>query len=410
VERIGTSITRLPNYQFTKYASGVFSTRIPEDRRPNALARALAAARVRGPVIDLTVSNPTRVGIQYPPDLLDDLANPAALTYRPAPFGLPDAREAIAETYARRGLRMSADRIVLTSSTSEAYSILFKLLCDPGHSNVLTPIPSYPLFDHLTRLDGVGQHRYTLEYHGAWTIDLDDVDRVWSDATRAVLAVSPNNPTGSVIREGDAAELVRRCAERDAALIVDEVFCDYPLGRPLEEPRALAAPACLLCRLGGLSKTIALPQVKLGWMALDGPANLVAEALDRLELVCDTYLSVSTPVQVSARSLLEKGVAVRRQVLDRLRANDSTLRAVMSAASGATVLPADGGWSAVIRVPATRAEEALVLELLEQDSVVVHPGYFFDFPHEAFLVISLLPEPETFARGAQLIQDRVNAA
>lgn len=388
----------------------VFSTRLPDDRRPNAFARALAAARARGPVIDLTVSNPTRVGIQYPPDLLASLADPAALTYRPAPFGLPDARAAIAETYARRGVRMPADRIVLTASTSEAYSILFKLLCDPGHSDVLTPVPSYPLFDHLTRLDGVGQRRYALEYHGAWTIDIEDVDRVWTGATRAVLAVSPNNPTGSVLGDVDAAELVARCAARDAALIVDEVFCDYPLGSPIEEPHAFASPPCLLCRLGGLSKTIALPQVKLGWIALDGPARLVDEAVDRLELICDTYLSVSTPVQVAARTLLERGAAVRRQVLDRLRDNDSTLRTAMQDASGATVLPVDGGWSAVVRVPATRPEESLVLDLLEHDSVVVHPGYFFDFPHEAFLVVSLLPEPETFARGARLIQERVHAA
>jgi alanine-synthesizing transaminase len=388
----------------------VFSTRIPEDRRPNALARALAAARTRGPVIDLTVSNPTRVGLQYPADLLDGLADPASLTYRPAPFGLPDAREAIAETYARRGLRIGADRIVLTASTSEAYSILFKLLCDPGHSDVLTPVPSYPLFDHLTRLDGVEQRRYALEYHGAWTIDLDDVDREWTDDTCAILAVSPNNPTGSVIREGDADELAGRCLEQEAALILDEVFCDYPLGPPFQEPRPLVTPPCLLCRLGGLSKTIALPQVKLGWIALDGPADIVAEALDRLELICDTYLSVSTPVQVATRSLLEKGAAVRDQVLARLRANHTTLRATMGNASGATVLPADGGWSAVVRVPATRSEESLVLELLEQDSVLVHPGFFFDFPHEAFLVVSLLPEPPEFARGVQLIQDRVNAA
>jgi alanine-synthesizing transaminase len=388
----------------------VFSTRVSDDRRPNALARALTAARARGPVIDLTTSNPTRVGIPYPPDLLAGLADPTALTYRPAPFGLRDAREAIAETYARRGLRISADRIVLTASTSEAYSILFKLLCDPGHSDVLTPIPSYPLFDHLTRLDGVEQRRYALEYHGSWSIDLDGLDRAWTDETRAVLAVTPNNPTGSVLRQGDADELAGRCAEQQAALILDEVFADYPLGRPFDEPRALMTPPCLVCRLGGLSKTIGLPQVKLGWIALDGPADLVTEALDRLELICDTYLSVSTPVQVAARSLLDKGAAVRQQIVERLRANYAALGAIVSGSSGATVLPSEGGWSAVVRVPATRSEEALALELLERDAVVVHPGYFFDFPHEAFLVVSLLPEPAVFARGVQLIQDRVHAA
>jgi hypothetical protein len=388
----------------------VFSTRVPGDRRPNDLARALAAARARGPVLDLTVSNPTRVGIQYPADLLAGLSDPAALTYRPAPLGLREAREAIAGDYGRRGLRVDADRIVLTASTSDAYSILFKLLCEPGRSEVLTPVPSYPLFDHLTRLDGVVQRRYALEYHGSWTVDVDGLERAWSAETRAALAVSPNNPTGSVISDADADELTRRCGERDAALIVDEVFVDYSLGRPFDDPRAFRTPPCLLFRLGGLSKSIGLPQVKLGWIALDGPADLVAEALDRLELICDTYLPVSTPVQVAARTLLERGAAVREQILDRLRVNHTALGAIVTGAGGATVLPADGGWSAVIRVPATRSEESLVTELLERDAVAVHPGYFFDFPHEAFLVVSLLPEPGVFARGMELVQDRIDAA
>lgn len=388
----------------------MFSTRVPDDRRPNDLARALAGARARGPIIDLTVSNPTRVGIHYPPDLLAGLSDRAALLYQPSPLGLRDAREAIAETYARRGLPIDADRIVLTASTSEAYSILFKLLCEPGRSDVLTPVPSYPLFDHLTRLDGVGQRRYQLEYHGDWTVDLDGVDAAWTPATRAVLAVSPNNPTGSVMSAADAEELAGRCADRRAALILDEVFVDYPLSRPFDLPRAFATPDCLLCRLGGLSKSIGLPQVKLGWIALDGPDDLVAEALDRLELICDTYLSVSTPVQLAARSMLERGVPVRKAILERLRVNDSALRAIVTGADGATVLPADGGWSAVVRVPATRPEEVLVTELLEHDGVAVHPGYFFDFPHEAFLVVSLLPDPDVFARGMQLVQDRIDAA
>jgi alanine-synthesizing transaminase len=388
----------------------VFSTRVPDDRRPNNLARALAAARARGPVIDLTVSNPTHVGIEYPPDLLTGLSDAAALTYRPSALGLYEARDAIAGDYARRGLHIAADRIVLTASTSEAYSILFKLLCEPGRSTVLTPVPSYPLFDHLTRLDGVGQRRYALEYHGRWTADLEGLDAAWTPDTRAVLAVSPNNPTGSIVGDADADELTTRCAERGAALILDEVFADYPLAGPFVEPRAFAAPGCLLCRLGGLSKSIGLPQVKLGWIALDGPAGIVAEALDRLELICDTYLSVSTPVQIAVRSLLERGAAVRERILDRLRANDATLRTSMAGAGGATVLPADGGWSAVLRVPATRSEEALVTELIERDGVVVHPGYFFDFPHEAFLVVSLLPEPYVFERGLRLLQERLDAA
>jgi hypothetical protein len=275
---------------------------------------------------------------------------------------------------------------------------------------VLTPVPSYPLFDHLTRLGGVEQRHYALEYHGRWTTDLDGLDEAWTPDTRAVLAVSPNNPTGSILRDDEADELTNRCADRGVALILDEVFADYPLAEPIVDPRAFAAPRCLLCRLGGLSKSIGLPQVKLGWIALDGPADLVAEALDRLELICDTYLSVSTPVQVAARSLLERGAVVRERILDRVRANDATLRASMAGAGSATVLPADGGWSAVLRVPATQSEEALVTGLIERDGVVVHPGYFFDFPHEAFLVVSLLPEPYVFERGVRLLQERLDAA
>jgi len=208
----------------------------------------------------------------------------------------------------------------------------------------------------------------------------------------------------------DAEELAGRCADRRAALILDEVFVDYPLSRPFDEPHAFATPACLLCRLGGLSKSIGLPQVKLGWVALDGPDDLVAEARDRLELICDTYLSVSTPVQLAARSMLERGAAVRDQILGRLRANDVALRAIVTGAGGASVLPADGGWSAVLRVPATRPEDVLVTELLDRDSVAVQPGYFFDFPHEAFLIVSLLPEPDVFARGVHLLRDRIDAA
>jgi alanine-synthesizing transaminase len=388
----------------------VFSRRVPDDRQPNRLSRALARARQSGALLDLTVSNPTRVGIPYPADLLAGLADPAALDYAPSPFGLAAAREAVAAEYARRGVSIGADRIVLTASTSEAYSLLFKLLCEPGGSSVLTPVPSYPLFEHLTRLDGVEQRRYAIEYHGVWTIDRESLDGAWTANTRAVLTVTPNNPTGAALNAADAAELVGRCAQRDAALIVDEVFCDYPLQAALDESQALASPECLTFRLGGLSKTVGLPQVKLGWIAVQGPHAQAAEALDRLELICDTYLSVSTPVQTAAPGLLRNGVVVRDNILARIRDNYAHLRTSFPASGSAAVLPADGGWSAVVRVPAIRSEESLVLDLLERDRVVVHPGYFFDFAHEAFLVLSLLPGPDVFARGVRAIAGRIDAA
>lgn len=387
----------------------MFSSRVPRDRTPNQFSVALARARARGGLLDLTSSNPTHVGFEYPPDLLAALGHPSGLGYSPSAFGLADARAAVAEGYARRGLDVHMDRIVLTASTSEAYSILFKLLCEPRQSAVLTPVPSYPLFEHLTALDGVVQERYPLDFHGTWMIDFDSVDSTWSDSTAAVLAVSPNNPTGSVLRGPDADELDRRCASREAAIILDEVFCDYPLMADLAELTPLPDPQALTFRLGGFSKTIGLPQLKLAWIGVQGPASLVTEALDRLELIADTYLSVSTPVQLAARQLLDRGAAVRTQILERVRRNFAALQRILSD-SGATVLPADGGWSAVIRVPATRTEDELVLDLLEHDGVAVHPGYFFDFPHEAFLVVSLLPDAADFARGIQLVQDRINGA
>jgi len=385
----------------------MFSSRVPADRRANAFSAALARARGRGPLLDLTLTNPTRAGIEYPSDLLVPLSDPRGLRYEPAAFGAADAREAIAETYAQRGLSIGADRIALTASTSEAYSLLFKLLCEPGGSRVLTPAPSYPLFDHLTSLDGVEQAHYTLDFHGEWAIDPHSLDAAWTPATRAVLAVTPNNPTGSILRDGDADELVTRAAARRAALILDEVFVDYPLAGPLPEARALIEPPALTFRLGGLSKTIGLPQLKLGWIAVQGPDALAAEAMDRLDLICDTYLSVGTPVQLAARCLLERGRVVRQQILERVRHNYRALAATIG--GGASVLPADAGWSGVVRLPATLSDETVALDLLDRDAVVVHPGYFFDFRHEA-LVVSLLPAAEPFARGVQLLQERLNAA
>ena len=385
----------------------MFSTRVPDDRRPNDLAVALARARARGPLLDLTVSNPTRVGIQYPPDLLAALAAPAALTYQPAPLGMRDAREAVAATFARRGLRMDPDRIVLTASTSEGYSLLFKLLCEPGRSNVLTPVPSYPLFDHLTRLDGVDQRRYALEYHGTWSVDVECMDAAWTGDTRAVLAVSPNNPTGSMLTGAELAGLVDRCAAREAALIIDEVFVDYPLSVNGLVPAAVRD--CLMFRLGGLSKSAGLPQVKLGWIVVDGPDALVRSALDRLELICDTYLSVSTPVQHAAPELIAAGAQVRGRILDRIRANDRALRQLSASYPSIEALPCEAGWSAVLRVPSTRSEEDLAIALLESSGVVVHPGFFFDFAHEAFLVVSLLPQPEVFTDGIRRVMETAHA-
>lgn len=386
----------------------MFSSRVPSDRHPNRLARALERARDgRRTLIDLTVTNPTRAGFEYPPGLLAPLASPSALVYTPDPAGLTAAREAIAGDYRRRGLPVAPERILLTSSTSEAYSLLFKLLCDPGDA-VLVPVPSYPLFDHLTRLEAVRTRAYELEYHGRWAVEIGSVDREWSEDVRAVLAVSPNNPTGSILSAGELDALASRCARHDAALILDEVFADYRFDRShAAEP--LGPGECLTFRLGGLSKSAGLPQVKLGWIAVDGPPSVVGHALDRLELICDTYLSVSTPVQIAAAELIDAGARIRHQIQARISGNYAELHRMANAHPSLDVLHADGGWSAVVRVPSTRSEEDLVLELLERDGVLVHPGFFFDFSCESFVIVSLLPEPPRFAEGVRRLMERADA-
>lgn len=385
----------------------MFSSRVPGDLEPNRLTLALRRARAEArPLIDLTLTNPTAAGILYPSSMLDALSGAACMRYEPRPFGLQSAREAVAADYARRGIGVAPERIVLTASTSEAYSLLFKLLCEPAGDAVLTPVPSYPLFDHLTRLDAVRAIPYRLAYHGRWMVELDSVDTGWTPRVRAVLGVSPNNPTGSMLSAEELSALDARCAERGAALILDEVFADYPLDDRREEP---CASQCLRFRLGGLSKSAGLPQVKLGWMAVEGPHALVEAALERLELICDTYLSVSTPVQVAAPALIEAGTAVREAILARIRGNCATLRHLVAARPAIELLHADGGWSAVLRVPSTRTEEELVIDLLERDGVMVHPGFFFDFAHEAYLVVSLLPEPAAFREGISRLLERADA-
>jgi hypothetical protein len=389
----------------------MFSSRIPWDRAPNRLARAVASARSDArALIDLTATNPTTTGIGYPDDLLRRLASPAALVYTPHPFGLPEARDAVARDYRRRGMAIDSAGVVLTASTSEAYSLLFKLLCDAGDA-VLVPVPSYPLFDHLTRLDGIRASTYQLEYHGRWMVDFETVDRSWSPAVRAVLGVSPNNPTGSILSEGELSELENRCADRDAALILDEVFADYPLqaGGGHTAGPGLRGRA-LTFRLGGLSKSAGLPQVKLGWIGVDGPEPLVREALERLDIICDAYLSVSTPVQVAAPELIDTAHQVRARICTRIAGNYAELRRQASGHPSIQVLAAEAGWSAVVRVPSTRAEEELVLELVERDGVLVHPGFFFDFPHESFVIVSLLPEPAVFAEGVGRMLERARAS
>jgi aspartate/methionine/tyrosine aminotransferase len=379
----------------------MFSTRLPPHRVPNALSQRLAVLRrERVPFVDLTESNPTRAGFTYPDDLLQHLADPSALRYEPQPFGLPMAREAVAADCGRRGASVDPAQVVLTASTSEAYSWLFKLLCNPG-DEVLVPRPSYPLFEHLTRLEAVEAVPYDLEYHARWDIDVASVARAVSPRTRAILVVSPNNPTGSYLKRRELEALTATCEERDLALVADEVFVDFALDAPEDRVIDVALHAePLAFSLGGLSKSAGLPQVKLGWMIVGGTAARRAAALEALELIADSYLSVATPVQVAASDLLARGADIRRDIGHRLRENLERLRALAQSFPGTSVLTCEGGWYAVVRVPTTVPEEDLVLGLLDRERILVHPGYFFDFPREAYIVASLLPPPEVFGDAA----------
>jgi alanine-synthesizing transaminase len=382
----------------------MFSSRVPPDLAPNRLARAVAHRRAEGlSLVDLTESNPTRAGFRYPPDLLAPLADPRGLVYDPQPLGSREARSAVAADYARRGIPVDAGQIVLTASTSEAYSMLFKLLADPGEE-VLAPRPSYPLFEHLTRLDSLIVRPYDLEYHGVWSVDVGTAAEAFSARTRALLVVQPNNPTGSFLRRADLDWLASRCAEHEAAIISDEVFGEYELGDDVSDRGKVASRRDVLSfELGGLSKSIGMPQLKLGWILVNGPAPLANRALEQLEFVGDSYLSVSTPVQVAARELLERGAEIRAQIQARVSANYRELLRLAETTAACRVLRAEGGWYAILEVPAIDTEEDLVVDLVEREGVLVHPGYFFDFQREAYLVLSLLVSEAQFASAAECV-------
>ena len=409
----------------------MFSSRVPAGRTVNRLSRMYERLRSQGvDVTDLTESNPTRVGLHYPPGLLDALAAPEGMRYEPSPRGLPQARKAVAswlshaphercshvatklaESTARRGTcesrQIDPDRVALTASTSEGYACVFKLLCDPG-DHVLVPQPSYPLLEHLARFEGVEPVPYPLSYHGTWRIDLPALAEAAGSRARAIVVVNPNNPTGSFLAPEDHDAVTAICRERSLRLIVDEVFNGYPIDPLPGSARSVlsASAEVLTFVLGGLSKAVGLPQLKLAWTALDGPDDEVEPALDALDLVLDAYLSVSTPVQLAAERLLLAGTAVADQIRVRIAANHRKLARLVAEHPAAGLLRTEGGWYAVVQVPATKSEEALALELLEQDHVLVHPGYFFDFSREAFLVTSLLPEPERFAAAIKRVLAR----
>ncbi len=388
----------------------MFSSRTRWDLQQNPLSRLLARRRAEGRrLFDLTESNPTHAGIVCPDELLAALARPDAGRYDPSPFGLASARAAVETELGRRGFAVPAERVFLTASTSEAYAFLFKLLADPG-DEVLVPRPGYPLFDFLATLEAVALRSYPLVYDGSWRLDLAALRALVGPRTRAVVVVNPHNPTGAFLKRDELAALLDLCAERSLALVSDEVFADYAFR---DDPaRALGVardgPA-LAFALGGLSKSCALPQLKLAWTAVSGPAPLRRDALARLEVIADTYLSVGTPVQVALPELLSRRQELQAPIQRRLLANLAALGARL-AGSPATLLAPEGGWYAVLRVPATLSEEDRVLRLLAEQDVLVHPGYFFDFPHEAHLVLSLLTPEDDFREGLHRLLEDLRSA
>jgi len=385
----------------------MFSSRLHWDLRPNRLTQAIAAKRRAGVrLLDLTESNPTHAGLEYPREILRAFEDDRMLVYEPAPSGARQAREAVAGYYAVRGCDVAAERILLTASTSEAYAYLFKLLCNPG-DHVLAPRPSYPLFEFLANLESVEVRQYALAYHGGWGIDADAVAGAVTARTRAVVLVNPNNPTGSYLKRGERGGLVKLCGERGIALISDEVFADFALGSDAERVGTLAGvDECLAFSMSGLSKIAGLPQMKLGWIVASGPPDVRREAMEKLEWIADTYLSVSTPVQCAAARLLAAGEVVRRQIRERCAANLAWAREAL-AGSAANLLAVEGGWYITLQVPRIRSEEEWALELLEGDDVLVQPGFFYDFESEAFLVVSLLTVPEVFREGLRRLRKRV---
>ena len=390
-------------------ARRMFSSRLHWDLRPNHLAQVLGALRrQRAEIVDLTESNPTHAGLSYPEELiLGAFQDKRALVYEPVPAGMRAAREIVAGYYAARGLIVDPACVFLTASTSESYGWLFKLLADAG-DEVLVPRPSYPLFEFLAQMELVGVIQYPLVYSDGWSIDLDALAQAVTGRTRAIVLVNPNNPTGSFVKHGELERLVELCEERGLALISDEVFADYRFGPdPERVPSLTGIDEVLTFCLSGLSKVAGLPQMKLGWIIIGGPPALRSEAMERLELVADTYLSVGTPVQHALPGLLEAGESVRQQITARVGENLAFLRERIDDDSAARVLQVEGGWYATVRVPRTKTEEQWCLDLLQQDKVLVQPGFFYDFESEAYLVLSLLTPQDAFREGIRRLIARL---
>lgn len=393
----------------------LFSERTSWDLSENDLARDLGAARGEGrALVDLTESNPTRVGIADTSALVALLGHPRGATYAPIALGHEAARAAVVGYYAERGLAAPIDRVVLSASTSEAYGWLFKLLTERG-DKVLVPAPSYPLFAFLAALEDVELVPYPLMREAGFRIDLAALEAAIDEDTKAILLVHPNNPTGSFVRREEAFALEALALRHGLSILADEVFGDYAFpGLPDDRLPSFVGPRrSLTFVLSGLSKVVALPQLKLGWIVVLGPDDVAMEARHRLEVIADTYLSVGTPVQLALPEILAaRGpiqTAIRARTAKNLAALDATL-AALGAEAPVRRLPVEGGWYAILEVPRTRDEDAWVQLFVREEGIVLHPGYFFDLPDAGFLVVSLLPDPAAFAAAIATVVRRLGAA
>lgn len=380
----------------------MFARRTGWNLAKNAFALAVEKHQRAGRnLLDLTASNPTRAGLRQETEVLRALATPAALDYDPQPRGLLAARDAVVQYYRGLDAKLSPEQIILTTSTSEAYSFIFRLLCDPG-DEVLIPTPSYPLFEYLAEIQDVKLVPYELIYDDGWQIDFHSFGKSISPKTRAVILVNPNNPTGSYIKAAEREQLNLLCREHELTLLVDEVFFDFNLSKGHFKSFSRNQDA-LTFTLSGLSKIAGLPQMKVAWLTTSGPEDLVSTSLERLEVIADTYLSMNAPVQHAIPRLLAARASFQKELMARLNENLAELDRQLACQKLCSRLAVEGGWYATLRVPVTRTDEELAIELLEKMDVLVHPGHFFDYHSDGYLILSLMTPERTFSEGTERI-------
>jgi alanine-synthesizing transaminase len=384
----------------------MFSDRTNWKLTRNRLTKAIEQVVASGwRLLDLTLSNPTRAGLRYDDArILQSLASPQAMDYDPQPKGLPSARAAVAAYYqAQHAALVDPERLILTTSTSEGYSFVFRLLCNPG-DELLVPKPSYPLFEFLADLQDVKLAPYPLLYDHGWQIDFPSLQKAATSRTRGVVVVHPNNPTGSFVHPDELDLFNEFCREHKLALIADEVFLDYAHDSITRKSFAINQDV-LTFTLSGISKVSALPQMKLAWIVTSGPAQDVEAAQERLEIIADTYLSMNAPIQWATPVLLDQRMNIQEQLLDRVLANLAELDRQLAEQKTCQRLHVEGGWYAVLRVPVTQTDEELVVDLLRRKSVLIHPGHFYDFPNDGYLVLSLITQPDDFRKGIQRLME-----